>query len=440
MLVSFEVVPGAERNYLTWVTPEDTDVDASVIRFSADGYPNEVTSGSPVANGNDGWFDCGAGSTLSFTHEGLLEGLPYYYSAFVHLTDPERFSAPTQRCATPGDSLYETPPVLKVALFQNPYLTTYVDLYLLSSKSLDSTSIEMSTGSESIEMQRQDEDGCIWRGDWKLTGVSDSISLTACASDKAGHHVCTGASLTAGLVSTSRSTVLKSHDGRVQIEFEPDAAREEFHVLLFQGIAGMDGRDLRLRGKADDFTPAFASEENQSGDLVYTISPLTGLEGSLAQLTFRYKGLAEFEGLSPDRLCIERVGSGPLESYVDPQGETVTARIDRLGTFRLVTGESGVGRKVDIDFLSIEPCKPNPFSAATVIPLTVRAAQHLDVSVYDVQGRLLRRIVDQNVHPGRFEVTWDGYDNAGRQVPEGVYFVKASTSRAQQARKVLIVR
>jgi hypothetical protein len=394
----------------------------------------------PVPNGNDGWFDCGAGSTLSFTHDGLLEGVPYYYSAFVHLSDPERFSAPTQRYAIPKDSLYETPPDLRVAIFQNPYLTRYVDLYLLSSKSLDSASIEMSAGSEIVEMNRQDEVGCIWRGDWKLTGAVDSIGLTACASDTVGHRVCTETSLTVGLVSGSKATALTSPDGRVRLEIEPDAAREEFYMLLFPGMAAMEGRDLRLRGVAGDRIPTFVSEQGKCRDLVYTVSPLAGLEGGAAQLTFRYQGLAEFEGLSPDRLCLESVGNGPVESYVDPQAKTVTARIDRLGTFRLVAGEPGIGRKVNIDFLYIDPCEPNPFRATTVVPITLRAHQHLNVSVYDVRGRLVRHLIDRNVHPGRLEVTWDGHDDTGRRVPEGVYFLKARTSRAQQTRKVLIIR
>jgi flagellar hook assembly protein FlgD len=45
--------------------------------------------------------------------------------------------------------------------------------------------------------------------------------------------------------------------------------------------------------------------------------------------------------------------------------------------------------------------------------------------VYDVSGRLVRRI-DSGVYPAGHRVaTWDGRDEHGRDVAPGIYFVQA---------------
>ena len=50
-------------------------------------------------------------------------------------------------------------------------------------------------------------------------------------------------------------------------------------------------------------------------------------------------------------------------------------------------------------------------------------AGQLEVGVYDLSGRLVRRLVDETRGEGRYAETWDGTDGGGRVVP-GLYLVR----------------
>lgn len=66
--------------------------------------------------------------------------------------------------------------------------------------------------------------------------------------------------------------------------------------------------------------------------------------------------------------------------------------------------------------LTLSQNYPNPFNPSTVISYEITAQQHVRLSVYDVTGRLITVLVDQQQAPGEYQVTWD----AG-QLASGVY-------------------
>lgn len=88
---------------------------------------------------------------------------------------------------------------------------------------------------------------------------------------------------------------------------------------------------------------------------------------------------------------------------------------------------------------------PNPFNPATRIAFALPQTGALLLKIYNVQGELVRVLVDGTMTAGQHEVTWDGNDTQGRQVSSGVYFylLRAETPGSapfQQVRKMLLVR
>lgn len=69
---------------------------------------------------------------------------------------------------------------------------------------------------------------------------------------------------------------------------------------------------------------------------------------------------------------------------------------------------------------------PNPFSVSTSISYTVSGLHAADVTieVYDMHGRVVRRLTDELQMPGSHFVTWDGTDGSGVDLPPGVYFCR----------------
>jgi flagellar hook assembly protein FlgD len=64
------------------------------------------------------------------------------------------------------------------------------------------------------------------------------------------------------------------------------------------------------------------------------------------------------------------------------------------------------------------------------------------VKIYDVGGRLIRTLADRRFPAGRFTLTWDGADNAGRQVAHGVYFtqVRYAERGFTEAKKLTLLK
>lgn len=88
---------------------------------------------------------------------------------------------------------------------------------------------------------------------------------------------------------------------------------------------------------------------------------------------------------------------------------------------------------------------PNPFNPATSFTLTSPVQGYVRISVYDLLGREIKRILDETCPPGQQTLLWNGDDNQGNAVSTGVYFIRmqASSPNAKnflQTRKVVLIR
>ena len=87
---------------------------------------------------------------------------------------------------------------------------------------------------------------------------------------------------------------------------------------------------------------------------------------------------------------------------------------------------------------------PNPFrpsAGGTEIQYVVRApGGRVRVSIFDLSGHLVKRLVDQDVADGVHTVSWDGTDELGRPVASGVYFYRVVAPGAAEQRKMVLLR
>ena len=83
---------------------------------------------------------------------------------------------------------------------------------------------------------------------------------------------------------------------------------------------------------------------------------------------------------------------------------------------------------------------PNPFTAQTRFAFELGFPEHVDLAVYDVSGRLVRRLEDGVRGAGRTELVWDGRDDAGRAVAAGVYFFRLRAAGIAYTRPVVLTK
>ena len=67
---------------------------------------------------------------------------------------------------------------------------------------------------------------------------------------------------------------------------------------------------------------------------------------------------------------------------------------------------------------------------ATMIHLDVVDSSTVTLAVRDLNGRLVRSLVDAQLRPGRYTVFWDGFVDAEHRAPDGVYRFEAVATRA----------
>ena len=84
---------------------------------------------------------------------------------------------------------------------------------------------------------------------------------------------------------------------------------------------------------------------------------------------------------------------------------------------------------------------PNPFNLDTRISFTLREAEEVFLSIYDVSGRRVRSLVDRRVYPGgTHSVRWDGRDDHGRQVGAGTFFYRLGAGDATVTRRAVMIK
>ncbi len=88
----------------------------------------------------------------------------------------------------------------------------------------------------------------------------------------------------------------------------------------------------------------------------------------------------------------------------------------------------------------VGPNYPNPFNPRTTIEYTLAEAASVRVAVYDLVGRRVCTLVDEEHEAGRHETTWNGTDAGGTGMPTGTYLVRAQSEQHTRTWKIQLVR
>lgn len=83
---------------------------------------------------------------------------------------------------------------------------------------------------------------------------------------------------------------------------------------------------------------------------------------------------------------------------------------------------------------------PNPFNPTTMIRYAVPENSHVVMTIFDVLGRTIARLVDADVQAGIHQVLWDGRNRSGQQVGSGIYFYQIISPNFRDVKKMMVIR
>ena len=83
---------------------------------------------------------------------------------------------------------------------------------------------------------------------------------------------------------------------------------------------------------------------------------------------------------------------------------------------------------------------PNPFNPQTNVSFELAQAQEVRVSIYGLDGRLIKVLGEGMFSMGPHQMVWTGRDQSGRQVSSGIYFVIVKGREDTQRLKVTLLK
>lgn len=89
---------------------------------------------------------------------------------------------------------------------------------------------------------------------------------------------------------------------------------------------------------------------------------------------------------------------------------------------------------------ALESARPNPFVESTEIHFSLAESRNVSLTIYDVSGRLVRTLLQENRVAGAHQIVWDGRSSGGELVPAGVYFVRLEAGSLSHTAKIVALR
>ena len=83
---------------------------------------------------------------------------------------------------------------------------------------------------------------------------------------------------------------------------------------------------------------------------------------------------------------------------------------------------------------------PNPFNPSTRISYNLKSPGNVNISVYDVTGKLVRELTSGYRSAGLHSIEWDGTNQAGASVPSGMYYYKITSKDGIKTESMILLK
>ena len=300
-------------------------------------------------------------------------------------------------------------PEIKMYVVQNNAFTNFYEIFLVDSLG-STTDIQLKVQSEIIRLDTAAD--YTYVGNHRLTGSSLERAFDIYAKGTVGDTTLPTQRIPFLLAKSFGDWSGSSSDGR-------------FGVLGKNGSVDYDQTLMILDSSL--FEPYFNDRA----------SYLLGNESSRFKKSVQVSMLSEENELA---IYQRSIGSGWMELPSINENGQVLAYTDKMGYFKM-----GPKTLVVPGQTSLQQNYPNPFNPSTTIEYDLGfidgPSQRVNITVYDILGRNIKTLINEQQRIGRYRVKWNGRDQNDIPVSSGIYFINLITDSGRtETKKIMLMR
>ncbi len=145
------------------------------------------------------------------------------------------------------------------------------------------------------------------------------------------------------------------------------------------------------------------------------------------------------------------IGDGNLDGTLRFESIQLTYNPGNITTGTFYFDDLRIVKKVPLSISQVEPLlpdqfrlyqnSPNPFNLETLIKYQLIGNKNqVRLAVYDLLGKKVRTLVNENQSTGEYYTIWDGKDDNGNNVASGTYIYKLNTKKFSKSRRMVLVK
>lgn len=131
--------------------------------------------------------------------------------------------------------------------------------------------------------------------------------------------------------------------------------------------------------------------------------------------------------------------TSPWTAYVQT---SVAARSTTEITIQYLASKVNQSKKIATSF-KLEQNYPNPFNSGTNISFTIPnhlTNSFIELAIYNVQGKIIKKLIDEELPPGTYSTIWNGTDNNGVKAASGIYYYIMKSDNYSERKTMILIK
>jgi photosystem II stability/assembly factor-like uncharacterized protein len=268
-----------------------------------------------------------------------------------------------------------------------------------------------------------------------------------------GHHFFNGRK---GFLVGTDGNIVKTEDITQNWENIYSGVVEDLHDITFIDeqtgfVVGDFGRIL----KTDDGGMAWRKTDSGTQDDVLSIGFINDHEGWVGTengLRYTTNAGETWQGVplryahgKYENLVFDEAGNGYAYTLTSlGHSGYLEAPCSHIQVLRMRNDANGIydynSEKSVPDAIELYNNYPNPFNASTRIDYYLPRSGVVSLKIYNIQGQLVRTLMNQSLSSGRHSTIWDGYSDSGTSVSSGMYIYQLQCNGQIKNHKLLLLK